>query len=107
MEDARSRVALLEIHHRPEKYFSIKHQQNTKGPLLVAIKNTNLLVIKKLTLVSRLLDHKRSVIKEISWPMNEPLMAGERSRYFPVPISDHLKQDEYVQTQVQKVAIQH
>ncbi|MFT7371688.1 MAG: putative Zn-dependent protease [Oleiphilaceae bacterium] len=106
-EEARLNLALLEIHDKPEKYLRIKHKQDTKGPLLVTVANSSPLEIKKLTLVSRLFDHQRSVIKEVSWQINEPLKAGERSRHFPMPVSYHLKPDEYVQTTVREVVIQH
>ena len=106
-QSARLNLALLEIHDQPEKYIRIKHQQDIKGPLLVTIENRSPLEVQQLLLVSQLLNAQRSVIKEASWQIDEPLKAGERSRYFPVPVSYHLKQDEYVQTKVMKVIIKH
>jgi len=106
-QDARLNLALLEIHDKPEKYLKIKHQQDPKGPLLVTIENRSPLEIKKITLVSQLFDNKRNLIKEASWQITEPLKAEERSRYFPVPVSYHLKQNEHVQTKIRKVLVNH
>lgn len=105
-KEASLNLALLEIHEKPAKYLRIKHQQDSKGPLLVSIENNSPLRILKLLLVSRLLDHNRKVVKEIDWQINEPLNANQRSRFYPVPVSYHLKHDEYVHTKVQKVFIQ-
>jgi len=104
-QDARLNLALLEINDKPEKYLRIKHQQDPKGPLLVTIENRSPLEIKKVMLISQLFDNKRNVIKEASWQITEPLKAGERSRYFPVPVSYHLKQDEHVQTKIRTVLV--
>jgi len=106
-QDARVSLALLEIHDKPEKYLRIKHQQDSKGPLLVTVENRSPLEIKKLMLVSQLFGNRRNLIRESSWQITEPLKAGERSRYFPVPVSYHLKQDERVQTKVREVVINH
>jgi hypothetical protein len=106
-QDARLNLALLEIHDKPEKYLRIKHHQDTKGPLLVTVENRSPLEIKQLTLVSQLFNNKRKIIKEASWQITEPLKSGKRSRYFPVPVSYHLKPDEHVQTKVQEVVIKH
>jgi len=104
-QDARLNLALLEIHEKPEKYLKVKHQQDPKGPLLVTIENHSPLDIKKVTLISQLFDDKRNMIKEGSWHITEPLKAGERSRYFPVPVSYHLKPNEHIKTKIQKVLI--
>jgi len=103
--DASRKMALLEIHKSPSKYLKVKHQQDSNGPLLISIENKSPLEIKQLTMLSQLLNDKGKVIKEDTWKTKQAIKPKSRSRYYPIPVSYHLKPEERVRTVIKSVKL--
>lgn len=104
-QQASIQLARLEIHEKPEKYLSVNHVQDPKGPLLVIIENHSAIEIKALTLTSELFNASGALLQRQSWQTRQTIPAGQRSRYYPVPVSYHLQQGHSVSTHITEVKL--
>ncbi len=102
-EQARVRLARLEINQQPGKYLAITHHQDPKGPLLVRISNRGPLAIDSLTLVSRVLDARGNEVSSETWKMNTRLEPGTNSPFTPLESVYHLPKGHQISTRITRV----
>ncbi|WP_231881151.1 hypothetical protein, partial [Oleiphilus sp. HI0123] len=105
-QQAKLKLALIEIKQTPEKYLKAKHVQDPKGPLLVTIENHSPLNIGALQLRTQLIDANGKVIKIEEWSINETIPAQKRSPYYPAKVVYHLKTGEKVKTSISSVTLE-
>lgn len=99
-KEAKQKLAKLEIHTHPEKYFAVKHHQDPTGPLLVTIQNRSPFDIETLELVSELYDAQGNLLKKGRWQTKQSIKRGQQSRYYPVPVVYHLDPSQRIKTKI-------
>jgi predicted Zn-dependent protease len=102
-QQARVKLAKLEINSTPKKYLKVAHFQDPKGPLLVKIENRSPLRIIELSLTSQLISSQGEIVKQKRWKTSAAIPSGKASRYYPEPVSYHLEPGEQVKTEISSV----
>ncbi len=99
-QQATVKLARLDIQSRPQRYIEVEHFQDPKGPLLVRINNRSPLKVTEVKLLSTVFNEQGQRVSEDAWIIDDPLEAGEQSRFYPIKSVYHLPAGQQVRTRV-------